>query len=443
MKRFLIVEDIPAFEHIYTLNLKAYLDAESSVKRSNQEALDYLKNHADQVDMIVIHNSKSDENRDQKLIPALQKMFPQFPIMVLGGNNNGFEKVEYIQNSLDIKSFIKKAAALTGVTAKQMAELEVPHFFAIEVAHFKQIEKTTYDVFLKQSGESKGYKVLFSKHADIDQDLVQNLKMAGEKHFYVKSGERLSFVNYLTQVQVANIEPGNLSSSEQVSATSMMNDLVSTKLNDLGITKETVIEANSNMRQIAEVGSKSRVVKDLLKNLMKNSDNFLFQHTVMLNFLTHHIAKSMSWGLEEKRMKLSFVAFFHDITLKTPELAEIHTKHDLHSAKLSEEDFKLVEHHAHRSAELITKFPHAPMGVDQLIRQHHGSLNGIGFQESYSSALSPMVLTFVVAEEFTHLLLKNAGHALPIETMIKSLRAKFPTNRFKRIIDGLALLEDQ
>lgn len=440
MRRFLIIADILAFKHIYSLNLKAYLDAASAHVQNEKEAVEYLANNAHRIDLVLIHNSKNDEKLDQKIIPKLRKSLPNIPILITGGQKTDLANTEYIRNSLDVKSVVRTSAKMINVTAKQMSELEVPDFFSIDIEHFFQIDKTIHDIFLLAPGDI-GYKLLFKTHGNVDRDLIKNLQMSGEKVLFVKSINRLAFVNYLTQMQVAKVDSSLLSSNEQVSASSMMNELVSTKLSDLGITPETVNEANSNMRQIAEVGNKSRVIKDLLKNLMKNSDNFLFQHTVMLNFLTHHISKSMSWGLEEKRMKLSFVAFFHDITLKTPDLAQIHTKAELHKAKLSEDNFKLVEHHAHLSAELISKFPHAPMGVDQLIKQHHGSLNGIGFQESYSSSLSPMVLTFIVAEEFTHLLLKNSGHVLPLETMIIALRTKFPTNRFKRIIDGLSQLE--
>lgn len=439
MKRFLLIEDIEAFRGIYSLNLKAYLDASCVVKTSFSEATQYLKNNAERINMVIIHNSKSNPNVSTELIPYLQQNNLSYPVLVVGEKKEHPEEIAYIPNSLDVRSIIRKSAKMMGVTAMQMAELEVPDFFPIGIDHFKRINKTNLDIYI--SAGEKGYRQLFKAHQDIDHNLLQNLKVSGEAKLFVKKDDRLSLVNYLTQTQVSQLDNELLSANEQVSATSMMNELVSSKISELGITPETISEANSNMKQIASMGNKSRVMKDLLKNLINNSDNFLFQHTVMLNFLTNHIAKTMSWGLEEKRMKLSFVAFFHDITLKTPELAQIHSKVELHNARLSEEDFNLVENHAHKSAELITKFPHAPMGVDQLIRQHHGSLNGIGFQESFSSALSPMVLTFIVAEEFTHLVLKNSGHVIPTDTIISMLREKFPTGRFKRIIDGLAQLD--
>lgn len=438
MKRFLLIEDIDAFRGIYSLNFKAYLNAACTVKINFKDAQIYLKDNSERVDMVIIHNSKSNPQVSTELVPYLKKNNLDYPILVVGEQIEHQAEVQYIANSLDVKSIIRKSAQMMGITAQQMAELEVPNFFPIGIDHFKRIKKTNLEIFI--SAGDKGYKQIFKPHQDIDYKLIDNLKISGESKLYIKKDDRLSFVNYLTQTQVSQIGSEYLSDNEQVSASSMMNELVSSKISELGITPETVSEANSNMKQIATMGSKSRIMKDLLKNLINNSDNFLFQHTVMLNFLTNHIAKTMSWGLEEKRMKLSFVAFFHDITLKTPELAQIHSKVELHNARLSDKDFELVENHAHKSAELITKFPHAPMGVDQLIRQHHGSLNGVGFQESFSSALSPMVLTFIVAEEFTHLVLKNNGHVVPTETIISILRERFPTGRFKRIIDGLAQL---
>src|SRR5690606_6673317 len=115
---------------------------------------------------------------------------------------------------------------------------------------------------------------------------------------------------------------------------------------------------------------------------------------------------------QDQEDKLSFIAYFHDIALNTDEEAMIHSNQELKNSPLNRPSKLLVEKHAQVAAELVAKYPHAPMGADQLIRQHHGTLNGIGFSEHFGSNISPMAIVFIVAEEFTRIVLKN--ESLPL-----------------------------
>ena len=76
------------------------------------------------------------------------------------------------------------------------------------------------------------------------------------------------------------------------------------------------------------------------------------------------------------------------------------------------------------------------MGADAIIRQHHGIPHGIGFSEHYSGNLSPMSIVFILAEDFTDEILKTTPH-FNVQAKIKKMREKYPTQRFKKIIDIL------
>ncbi len=88
------------------------------------------------------------------------------------------------------------------------------------------------------------------------------------------------------------------------------------------------------------------------------------------------------------------------------------------------------------AAEIIVKYPGAPMGADVIIRQHHGINHGVGFSDQYSANLSPMSIVFILAEDFTDAIIK-AGEDMNIERKISAMRGRYTTQRFQKIIDIL------
>ena len=175
----------------------------------------------------------------------------------------------------------------------------------------------------------------------------------------------------------------------------------------------------------------------LLERLLSNKASYLFKHTQILTYVGLHIVKNIDWGNQEQEDKISFIAFFHDIVLENDEQCKVKSSLELKKANFDPNQKALVEKHAQMAAEFVSKFPHAPMGSDQIIRQHHGTLNGIGFSEHYGNNVSPMAIVFIIAEEFTRIILKHESGPFDKTEMLRELKEEFPTSRFQKIISLL------
>ena len=171
--------------------------------------------------------------------------------------------------------------------------------------------------------------------------------------------------------------------------------------------------------------------------MLSNKTSYLFKHTQILTFIGLHITKNMDWGNAEQENKMSFIAFFHDIVLENDQQAQIKSNLELKKVLMEPTAKILVEKHAQLAAEFVAKFPHAPMGSDQIIRQHHGTLNGVGFSEHYGANVSPVAVVFIVAEEFTRIILKRESGPFDRMEMLRELKEEFPTSRFQKVIDTL------
>ncbi|MFT6603023.1 MAG: hypothetical protein ACJARO_000531 [Bacteriovoracaceae bacterium] len=145
-------------------------------------------------------------------------------------------------------------------------------------------------------------------------------------------------------------------------------------------------------------------------------------------------------GIETKadHEKLAFAAFFKDISfVEHEELARITTYDELEASNISEEDWDLVFNHALESSVLIRKHPEAPLGVDEIVKLHHGAMNGKGFSTANVSKMNSLQQIFLISAEFVKELMafrERGGKPTPI---IDELYQKYPTPEMISVIKAL------
>jgi response regulator RpfG family c-di-GMP phosphodiesterase len=193
------------------------------------------------------------------------------------------------------------------------------------------------------------------------------------------------------------------------------------------------------MKYMINSAKKAPGLKNLLKRLLKNKAGYLFNHSQFLTYVSAHIMDHLDWGNEAHKEKLQFISFFHDIALQNSEQAKIHSEKELKSSSLNEKEKDLVKRHAQVAATVISKYPNSPVGVEQIIKQHHGVANGLGFSEHYSQNISPMAIVFILAEDLVGSLIEPPKD-FSYKVKISEMRETYPTQRFKKIIDTLETL---
>ena len=137
--------------------------------------------------------------------------------------------------------------------------------------------------------------------------------------------------------------------------------------------------------------------------------------------------KSESWYSNQVHEKVCVLLFFHDVVL----LPLYHRYKDLpedeelllSSTLISEKEKQLVLFHPKLIAQMLESIPGIPLGLDQLIMQHHGTLNGTIGKDTYVDEVSMLAKVVVISEAFVTELLKTK---LPLTNIHKqSIRCRF------------------
>lgn len=433
------MEANPQIESLYMLNLATWLGLEIVGKKRAEFAINYLNEEkGKEVKLIIVRNVIGKEASANTLIDYMQQQGLNIPIIVIGNSTHplkpGYDA--HIKNSLELKPLIQACAKTLQITAQQMAQKIVPDYFPIPILYFKEIRRSVCPVY-SQDFETEEYLQRCEANIDFDPAFINQLVEEGVNYLYVNRKDRLQFVTNVTAELMNTISDEEISADESLSITSQAVKLLGNKLTTIGVNEETIELANKNLSRLKKSTSSHPKLAKLLENMINNKSGYLFKHTQILTYVCLHIIKNIDWGSPEQEEKICFIALFHDIVLEDDEMAKIHSNQELRAAKLTTQQRLLVERHAQMSAEIVSKFPHSPMGADQIIRQHHGMLNGIGFSEHFGANVSPVSIVFIVAEEFTRIILAREHGPFDIEEMINELKLVFPTSRFQKVISLL------
>ena len=419
------------------LNLSTWLGLEIVAKKKAEFAIKLLETNAAIINLIIVRSQVEKEDSARLMINYVQQKGLNIPIIVIGPGKEIPGSTAHVPNSLQLKILIQSAAKALNITAKDMSAKVVPDYFPIPIIYFKVIKRSVCPVYSRDIDDAKKYNLSIDKLTEFTEATINTFIESGMTHLYINKLDRLEFVNNVTSELMTLLENGELSEDEEITAADKGIELLSKKLLTIGIHEETIKLAKKNMDSMRKNVKGNPKMAKLLERLLSNKTSYLFKHTQILTYVCLHIIKNIDWGNAEQEEKISFIAFFHDIVLETDVQGQIKSNAELKRANFNPPEKQLVERHAQMAAEFASKYPHAPMGADQIIRQHHGTLNGIGFSEHYGNNVSPVAVVFIVAEEFTRIILKRENGPFDRAEMLRELKEEFPTSRFQKVIDLL------
>ncbi len=294
------------------------------------------------------------------------------------------------------------------------------------------------DIFVRIRQEKNKFKHIkrFLKGDPIPVNVLERFSKYGAQNLYIPTSERHDVAKVITKDIISKLSDKNSTVEEKALALDSSINVVSDSVKSYGLTKESVTLAKTAMHSIKELSKEVPSIRQLLKTLLDNKASYLYLHCQIATFVSFHIVDNSEWGTDEHKMKLSFVAFFHDIFLDSEHYARIRTNDELEKSNFSKEIKDKIKNHARFAADAINDYPKAPIGVDTIIRQHHGIVNGIGFPKKYSNEISPLAIVFIVAEEFTDLFL--SGKDFPdVSEIVSQLESKLTGFKYRKALKCL------
>jgi len=355
---------------------------------------------------------------------------------------SGFNFVTVVEQ-IKMQALVKVIVRVLNIETKDLEHLKLPDYIPVPMHFFYLMSRSVCDVFIKltKSGEDQYVKRLKSNE-EFDKSVIQKYEGLKVTFLYIPKDYRYSFMDSLLDQTLNKLDDSGLKDDKLIEIHTDTFDISQTLIQTIGIKPQTILLADKTIQSMTQTAMRGKKVGSLIKTILSTKGSYGYRHSYLVALLSFGIIPKLDWGGTGKRLtenfeKIVFVAFFHDILLKKEKLVRINDKIELYKSALTDDEKTLVMNHANIISGMIQKFPHAPQGVDVILKQHHGMTNGMGFAETFRSTLSGMSILFIVLEEFVTSVFNFEKGTLSLLTILEKMREKFSLPSYRKIVDLL------
>lgn len=408
MIQILLVESDVKTSAFLKLNMMKSIGCEVVEANSSAEALSYLQRNS--VQLVVCRKSEA-------------KKFQNVPLVTM-----------QLEDSW--KNIVLQAGKTLGVGVNFTGNKIQSEYIPVSINYFNVISVFTLesDIYIrvKKSGSASHFVKRFHAGEKFQQEDIERYKDMGLKEFFITKEQFSHFVNFVTEKLINEMYDAKL--EKQAKAYAITID----RIHSLGIdelTVELVVESINTMERTL---NDNDVLANFLKRLKSEQLSFAYAHSFLCCLILHKIVDKFEWDSIKMKERLTYVAYFHDISLEESELMQISSESMMEDTKLTEAQKKLVMNHAQESANIIERFPKIPMGIGTILKEHHGSKNGIGFPEALSISIAPLSMMFIVVEHFVaeFLDLEEPTHD-DIVAIIKRLSHRYNKVTYQQTLEAI------
>jgi hypothetical protein len=441
MHQVLVVSDNEILNQLYVTNLEVYLDAKVTLV----DTFSKVKHELSQQSFKLIIGPTSLDELDfaVEMYQYIEAKSLKIPLIIIGQPSRELEGVTLIANSYHLQNLIRASAKVLGVTAKEMALKEVPQFYPIELKFLMKLKEIPCSLYLMMKD---GDYIIIGRKGDKIVEHTSKIMNEGVETLFVNSLDRLLVINAISESVVEflkSTESQDLSAKSQ--ALKLGYDFASTCFTQAPDVKTEIVNlAKACTKVMDEMVNEAPSLKKLLSVLNSQRDGYIYVHSILAAFVSSYMIKRVSWGGDSHIEKINFVLFFHDLMLaplyqKYPDLK---FEEDLiFSDRLGDKEKDLILNHARLAGEAILSYKRAPIGVDLLIKQHHGMMNGIGFAVDYKDDVSPLSKIVLISEAFVEEFLRQKDQSpetqFDVRRIMNKLNEKFKRPTYKKIIESL------
>lgn len=441
MGQILVISDNEILNQLYVTNLEVYLGASVTLVDSTNRAYDQLKKSTP--DLIVTLNMINGQDSASEVYRYITTNKLKSRLVIIGNPGKELADVVVVPNSYHLQNLIRSCAKELGVTAKEMADKEMPQYYPIENQFLVKVREVPCSVYLQLKN---GDYTLVAKKGDEIGETIKQFAKEGVTTLYVNSLDRLLIINMISNSIVDFLKnTEGLDTTEKSEAVKTGFAFAAQSFSQSPeINAEIVNIASACTKVMEEIVTETPSLKKLLAILNSQRDGYIYTHSILAAFVSNHIIRRVSWGGDSHLEKINFVLFFHDIMLAPIYLKHPQLKYEedlLFSDLLSDKEKEVVLNHARLAAEVIVTYKRAPIGADLLIKQHHGITNGIGFAIDFKDDISPLSKIVLVSESFVEEFMKfrdqDPDYQLDVKKILAILNEKFKKTTYKKIIETL------
>ena len=308
---------------------------------------------------------------------------------------------------------------------------------SIPIRYLYSVQKSPANFYYKVQKEAFAHYVkLINQNELISHKSLKTKQDKGLKELWIVKEDKPKLISFFNSIYLAILDKNNISNA-YIDRDKIHNDIFEL-LTSIGLNDNSIKLAACAIKDLEE-NMEPSLIKAINK-MLKVSGSFAYKKTYLTCIIISLFGKELSWITVNHLESLQLCAFFNDVFLTTPDMHSITSDFDLNNAaSMSSKEIAIVEKHAEMASEWIEKQNAVPPETIRLIKQHHGSSNGIGFTTEFDKSITKLSQMFIVCEEFSDLLLNTSNNKPNIAAILKQIKEKFSTKTIHELTDALLM----
>ncbi len=444
--KVLVVESNPKAISLLSSALRAEFNADVHTEKHGVPGTAYISENP-LLDLVVVRNINASptNNAEETAKVILNFIYDnelKCKVLVLGEFEAAGFEFAHIPDRFKVSEFTTIVRKTLGISLEDLKEIRQGDYIPIEIQNFYVMNKAPCDTYIKLA-RATGDQYVKRIHSgdEFDKEGIKKYESQGVTELYVPKDQKNLFLEAQLKQYLVSITDNSKPEPVLVELRSDAYDINQTLIKNTGITEQMILMSQASVKAMVASVAHNKKLGSLLKNILNNKGSFAYKHSYLISVFASACMHKMEWSedkqLEANIERMTFAAFFHDILLIEEVHIKIRNKVDLYQAKLEGKEKELVLEHANKMASLVHEMKFAPRGAEQIIREHHGARNGIGYSEVYSSNLGAMSIMFIVIEDFVSSLLDFKENKLSIKEIIEVMGERYPLPSYKKVIKAL------
>ncbi len=448
MAQVILIENNETLHNLLSVNLTSLLSVELIPRENAIETISLLK-ILPKIDLIITRSEIGGEQTALKITEYILNNGLDIPMIVLGETQDKVKEISVVfEEFKSWKKIIESAAKLLGISKEALERQIQPDYTPVSIKYFLSVDTTCCDVFIriKKGPDNFQYVKRFHSTDQFTKKTIEKYIEQGLDYFYIPHHARERFATFISNALVMKMDKALTSAStdeEKIEAIGEGYEVVSRQIKELGFTPSTIQLTESVIGAIQDNYKKAKHVSPLLFKVINSKSSYIYQLSHITSMIAAECLKGMmeegTPKLIEAQKVLAYAAFFNDLNLvDNDDLCRISSYEELEAQELDEKDWDVTFNHALESSIFIEDYPECTPLLQQIIREHHGSINGKGFPTSPDSRMCELAKVFLVAESFARQMFayRESVHKEP-KPIINALYEQFNTPDMISIVTSL------
>ncbi|MBT6326099.1 MAG: hypothetical protein HOJ35_09020 [Bdellovibrionales bacterium] len=442
MSQIIIVQENMALRELLELNLVTYLNAEI-INRENADDVIQLLDILPNIELIICQNNVQNEATAIKLIQYLKDKKLPTCIIVMGELADQYfdnDNIINIINPHNWEEVVDTSSKILGIELEALTQNIGVQYVPIPIEYFAPLTESCCDIFVKIKKGPTYFQFIkrVQAHKKIDQEMLLRYQGNGVTHLYIQKEMQKILSNYISNHLTASLEQQNQSLDDEIETLHQSYQISKRELLNIGITSSSIQLTDAFINTIQQQFNKKSKIAPLFIKVINSPTSYLYQLCHLTCLLSFEILEKLNLTDNEDRKKIAYAVYFSDISLLNhQELCKINSAIELERQSLDEDLFYKVYNHALIAARFIRKYPNAPLNVDEIIKEHHGSYTGKGFQKGPFEKLLPLSRVYIIAEACARKILQYKEHKQELKPIYPELCQKFNHPSFNKVLKAL------